>query len=298
MSILTLGIDIGGTNFRIGTVDENGTIYHFEKNSSSIFTAGNAVEIMAEEIKKYISRYSLDGKISAAGIGIPAIVSRDKRKIISAPNLKGFDGLDFSFVLEKKLGFRIFLDRDVNFLLQNDIDTLSFDKSKTILGFYVGTGLGNSIYLGGGFYTGKNGAAGELGHIPLLGIDEKCSCGNIGCAEVRCSGKHLEELCQKHFPDTPIRKVFAKHPDSPVLLNFVRGLAVPIAAEINILDPDYVVIGGGVIEMEKFPKKLLNESIFEYVRKPLPFNNLEIYFPIHNQQSGILGSAAFAKENL
>ncbi len=298
MEKLTLGIDIGGTNFRLGAVDENGNISHFEKNSSKIFDGGNAVKILADEIKAYLEKYSLKEKVQAVGIGIPAIVSADKRKIISAPNLKGFDGLELVRDLEKELNLKVFLDRDVNFLLQADLENLGLPKSKTTLGFYVGTGFGNAIFICGRFYAGKNGAAGELGHVPLYDVTDECTCKNVGCAETRCSGKYLEELCKKHFPNSKIRNVFSEHPLSRVLSKFVTDLALPIATEINILDPDYVVISGGVVEMADFPKDVLKKAVIEKSRKPFPSQNLEILFPVHNQQSGILGAGSFAFQNL
>ncbi len=295
LDFLTLGIDIGGTNFRIGMVDGEGQISGFEKSSSRIFDSGNVVETMANEIELYLARYAVQNRVKAVGVGIPSLVSKDKRTIVSTPNLKGFDKVNFASELEKRLSMPVYLDRDVNFLLQNDISALKLDMSKTILGFYVGTGFGNALYIEGRFYSGKNGAAGELGHIPLFGNDELCTCGNRGCSEVRCSGKYLEQLCERYFPTTPIRFVFNEHPNDPVLLDYVRTLAIPIATEINILDPDYIILAGGVLYMQDFPKDVLIEAIHEKTRKPFPESNLDIRFSEHNQQSGVYGSGEFAR---
>ena len=79
-SIFALGIDIGGTNFRMGAVGGDGRIYTFTRTSSSIFSHGNAVEILKEEIKSYLKNSGFEGRIKAAAIGIPAIVSKDKKK--------------------------------------------------------------------------------------------------------------------------------------------------------------------------------------------------------------------------
>ena len=200
--------------------------------------------------------------------------------------------------LQEKLGLPVFLDRDVNFLLMNDMKKLKIDNNKTVLGFYVGTGFGNAICINGELYAGKNGAAGELGHIPFYEIDEECTCGNIGCSETRCSGKRLEFIASKYFDDVAIRNVFKYHGNSPILTKFVRDLAIPIATEINILDPDYSIIAGGVVFMEGFPKDILIEAIHEKVRKPYPEKNLEILFSEHDQQSGIYGSGIFAHEKI
>ena len=83
----------------------------------------------------------------------------------------------------------------IHIFLVNDIKTHHLDpeRERTILGFYLGTGFGNAVYINGQLHVGKNGVAGELGHIPMYGIDEACTCGNIGCSETRCSGRYLKQ---------------------------------------------------------------------------------------------------------
>lgn len=294
MKNYTLGIDIGGTNFRIGMVTEDGEIENFEKKSSSVFSTGNAADVLCDEIEQFMERTGSKEKIRAVAVGVPSIVSKDKKTVYSTPNLKGFDNVNFGDALSGRLGIPAFIDRDVNFLLENDIVKLGLDETKTTVGFYIGTGFGNAIFMKGEFYAGKNGAAGELGHIPLFGINERCTCGNIGCSEVRCSGKHLEHLVETHFKGTVIRNVFKEHGDDPIIEQYVRDLAIPIATEINILDPDYIVIAGGVIYMDSFPKDTLLDAIHQYTRKPYPENTLDIRFSKHTQESGVYGSGNYA----
>ncbi len=78
----------------------------------------------------------------------------------------------------------------------------------------------------------------------------------------------------------------------------MRDLAIPIATEINILDPDYSIIAGGVTFMEGFPKEVLIEAVHRMARRPYPEQNLEIMFTEHDQQSGIYGSGIYAHRML
>lgn len=295
--VFTLGADIGGTNFRMGIVSSDGeTVSFSRKPSSSLF--GNAAENLAKEIKEHIAENGFAQRISAVAIGLPSLIDKDRSTVLSSPNLKGFDKLPLKNLLEKFLNIPVFIERDVNFLLQNDMEKLGLKDEKNVLGFYVGTGFGNSIFLNEKFYTGSNGAAGELGHIPILGNEEKCTCGNTGCIETVCSGKALEALAEKHFPQTDIKKVFKEHQNNPILKSFVRNLAVPIATEINIIDPDVCIIGGGVIDMEDFPKEILFDAIHFYARKPYPEKNLRLLFTRHDQKSGVFGSGIFAQKQI
>ncbi len=292
--IFALGIDIGGTNFRMGIVGGDGKIHSFTRTPSNVFSVGNAVEILLREIKVYLKQSGYEGRIKAAAAGIPATVSKDKKSVLSSPNLKAFDGVTISEDFESALGFSFYIDRDVNFLLQNDIAKLGLSGEKTVLGFYIGTGFGNAISFGGKVYSGCNGTAGELGHVPILGSKDMCTCGNVGCIETRCSGKALEELAAKHFPDDDIKKIFTLHGDSEIIREFIKDLSIPITTEINILDPDCCVIGGGVVDMCDFPKELLLDAIRERVRKPYPEQSLNVIFTKHDQQSGVFGSGDFA----
>lgn len=292
-----IGIDIGGTNFRIGAVDQNGAVTGFLKKPSAVLTAGDAVGNLVREIGEFLEQNRLDG-VAAVAVGFPSIVSKDKRMLYNTPNLKGFDGIDLKGALEERLHLPVFIDRDVNFLLQSDIRTLGLDPTATILGFYVGTGFGNAVYIDGRFHGGKNGVAGELGHIPLYGVTERCTCGNVGCSETRCSGRHLTELVKAQFPDTDIADVFVQHGTDPRIIGFVEDLAIPIATEINILDPDYAVIAGGVVFMKGFPKETLEAAVRERVRRPFPAENLRILYSEHTQQSGVVGGGLFAHQHL
>lgn len=298
MNDCVIGIDIGGTNFRLAAVCENQEVHFFKKVSSEIFKQNDAAKRLCDFIECYIENYSLSSFVKAVSIGIPAVVSGDKRKIISAPNLKGFEDCELVSFLEHKLSLPVFLDRDVNFLLYSDLSQLDVSKDKTVCAFYVGTGLGNAIFIDGKIHSGKNSAAGELGHIPLFENEDECACGLRGCAESRCSGKYLEKLCEKYYPNANIHEIFKLYPHSKVLTDFVRLLAKPISTEITILDPDFSIIAGGVVDMPSFPKELLEKEIRSLVRKPYPQKNLKLYFFSHNQQSGVLGSAAFAFNKL
>lgn len=158
--------------------------------------------------------------------------------------------------------------------------------------------LGNAVYINGQLHVGKNGVAGELGHIPMYGIDEICTCGNVGCSETRCSGRYLMYLADTCFPDTDISEVFVKHGDDPRILEYVDTLAIPMATEINILDPDYVIMAGGVMMMKDFPMERLIWAVKERARKPFPSENLEFVFPEHTQDSGVIGGAYAAFDKL
>lgn len=287
-----LGIDVGGTNLRIGIVSKDESVNNFEKISSKFLSEKNGLDIFVNIIQDYLDRNNNSKEISAIAIGVPSVVSKDKSFIYSTPNLKGIENINLGQILSKKFNTTVKIDRDVNYLLLNDIKSNNLDPNndETIIGVYLGTGLGNAIYIDGHIFVGANGAAGELGHIPLYGVDDECTCGKKGCAETRISGRYLEELSEKNFPDTRINKIFLEKGDDPIIKKFVSDIAIPIAAEINLIDPHYVILAGGVLGMEGFPREILLSEIKKHLRM-ISTNSIEFIFPKFSQMNGVVGGA-------
>ncbi len=287
-----LGVDVGGTNIRMGIVSSDFEI------KRSFFTSTNQIKgTKASDFFLDISLQFLregNEKIKAVCFGFPSIISKDKQHIVQTPNIAGMDNVPFVCLAEKKLGLPVFLEKDVNLLLMQDIASFGLIKQSPVLGFYIGTGFGNAMYINGEFFSGANGAAGELGHIPLYRHTEQCECGNIGCAETRASGRYFSKQIEQKYPGTCIKDFFYKHGADNFAQEFVESLSYPVATEMNLLDPFAVILGGGLIEMNAFPKETLMSHIKAKLRRPYPLGSAKIYFSSGGQNTGILGAARYA----
>lgn len=294
-----LAIDIGGTHFRLGIVTKDMQLRHFTiKPTHTLYGDNDSLDNLLHEIEAYLALHSQEGTLAAISIGFPSIISKDKRIVYSSPNLVGFDQINVADPLEQYFGVPAFIENDVNFLLQYEITRKQLYRQGITLGFYIGTGFGNSIYLNDRFLDGKNGVAGELGHIPVLHMHDECGCGNSGCIELYASGKRLTQIREQFFPDTTLAEVFVKHGSHPQIIRFVEALSIPIATEINIFDPDQIVLGGGVIQMEAFPRERLEAFILQHTRKPYPMEGLKILYAQTDQTAGLLGAAYYAFHRL
>jgi allose kinase len=292
-----IGIDIGGTNVRIVAMDRIFRVASQKAIRTTELTKGaDTVSALIFFIKTFIA--ALDGDIIAVSIGMPSTLNRERTVVISTPNVSGFDNIPIVDLLELHLELPVFIEKDSSMLLYFDLHIHQIPQSGIILGFYMGTGIGNVIMINGKLLLGKNGVAAELGHIPSLGKDLPCTCGNIGCMEEYVAGKALERLCSQYFEGTDIRDIFKVFSADERIIRFVEDMAVPISSEINILDPDHVVIGGGVIAMENFPVKLLEKSIRKYCRKPHPESNLTITYSESPMYGGAVGAAIFGSYKL
>lgn len=287
-----IGIDIGGTNFRIGAVSADHTVSAFRKIPvGQVFHTDNPLADLAG----YLMDYSREMPAAAVSIGFPATLDRERQSVLQAPNVPFMEHLPVVRELSQSLGIPVFIERDVTMALYYDLDQHQLPDRGITVGIYFGTGIGNAIFMDGVPLAGKNGVAGELGHIPVDGSDLPCGCGNAGCMENLAGGKYLSRLCREVYPDTSIDRLFAEHGGEPLLRQFVDRMAMAVATEVNILDPDYVLLGGGVPNMDRFPRELLLERILFHTRKPSPAQKLKVIFTGDDEAKCVIGAARYAE---
>lgn len=289
-----VGLDIGGTNCRIGLVDRDYNLYHSEIcYTAELQKDGNFLEMLEVFTEAYIEKHKADFDILAISLGFPSTIDKDRKVVLSTPNIVGLNNVPIVSMFEKTFEMPIFINRDVNMLMYHDLNLFNIPEDALTLGFYMGTGFGNAIYINKEILLGKNGVAGELGHIPMMGVKRQCGCGNESCAESVAGGRYLEELCLMKFPETSISDIYLKHKDEPEVIEHIEYMAIPIATEVNIFDPDYVILGGGIIQMEGFPTDRLEEFIQKHTRKPYPALGLKILYTLSEQENGIIGAGIY-----
>lgn len=291
-SELVVGLDVGGTNLRIGLVDENYRLRDFTVESSRSALAGpKSAATLIQRLATYLERVGAVPK--SVVVGFPATVDVTRRVVLSTANVEGFDDVPFADLVEEAIGVPTFLERDTNLLLMHDMWDKDLSGQQIVLGCYPGTGFGSALAIGGKLHVGKTGSEGELGHMPVKGLTLRCGCGNIGCVEAIASGKYLEQLVERHFPGTPIGEAFLRHAETDILLDFVDSLSLPVATAVNILDPHAVILGGGVIAMDAFPRQYLEERIRIHTRKPEPAASLALMFAEPRQENGVIGAGIY-----
>jgi allose kinase len=189
------------------------------------------------------------------------------------------------------------MENDTVMLLSNDVNRLSLPGGGVVLGVYIGTGLGSCVFIDGKPYKGRNGFGSELGHVPLLGKTRKCGCGNVGCAEAYVSGSYLQLLRSERYPDTEIGDIFTAMAANGELDEYAETLAVIIAGAVQMLDPDVIILGGGVAAMKDFPFERFKSKMYDFTMKPLPAENLNIRLapPEHGIPSGVRGAMIYAR---
>jgi allose kinase len=289
-----VGVDVGGTSVRIGRITSGLNTESFIKVPlSQVMTKDGK----PDSLVAFISDYCLSQPVAAVAIGLPGTLDRDCEKVLNTPNIPGLKNVALKKMLESSVKAPVFLENDSVMLLSGDLFRLGLKLEGVYLGCYIGTGLGSAIFIDGKVPKGKNGIN-ELGHIPIFGKKERCSCGNTGCAENYVSGRYLQSLRANKFSDTDISDIFTTLKNTTECDEYIEILALILATTVNLLDPNAIILGGGVTAMKDFPKQKLFERIRDHSMKPVPSDSLRILYSPGSEDAGVFGAALYAKQML
>lgn len=292
-----MSLEIGGTNLRYGVIDEKFQVLDFKKESSRMISeAADKGEYIKELVKPYFEKYGKE-KFRCLTLSLASLMNRERTINFNSPNIKGFDNISLVDMLKKQTGLPVFMERDVNTALLYEIWKGHIDKKGIIIGIFIGTGLGNAMCIDGEVYIGSSGSACELGHIPVMGFSDSCGCGKNSCIELKASGRTLAVLASEKYR-CPVGEIFVRYGREEDVLGVVHACAIATATEITILDPEYVVLGGGVVEMEGFPMEYFRQTVLENVRVPYPRNSIKFLNALGDPKAGIIGAAINADNRL
>jgi glucokinase len=268
-------------------------------------------------VQDAIDECDLAGKqIRAIGIGAPGSVDPEKGEVLFAPNLD-WKNVPMVKELEKRLDIPVFLENDGNVCTLGIYDQELKSKARHVLGIFIGTGIGGGLILNGELYTGSAHTAGELGHMVVDVNGPKCSCGNKGCFEVFASRLALFRAIEtaikngeksvltemlgddlKDLRSGDIRKAIRRGDKmvEKIVAEAGEYAGIAIANLINILNPEIVVLGGGVIEaLEDEIMPTLIKSAKTHVL-PGTFRTVDIIASKLGDNAGITGAAVLARE--
>ena len=293
-----IGIDIGGTHIRMGAVNQSGEVLcHSIQSSRPYLSNIKPLETLTQAVTAFAAQAT--GTLRGVCMGFPGTVSKDKSTVLSCPNLPAFDGMNIRAAMQAALTVPTIVEHEVLLLLTNDLRTYALQQKDCVMAVYLGTGIGNAMYIHGRLLEGKNGNSGELGHIPVPDNQTPCPCGNIGCIEPSASGKRLEAIRAALYPQScDFEAMFTAAQKDPEITRYLDHVACAIATEINILDPDCVLLGGGVLSIANFPYDALLQRIYTHARKPYPAETLQFIRLEVDPLQGTRGAGLYAWQRL
>jgi glucokinase len=266
---MVLGVDIGGTKIATGLVNQHAEVSH----ARTVPTLANeGYDASIAQVWCAIEG-GLTGDVSAIGICAPGPLNPKTGVVLNPPNLMGWRNVALRELAESRFGLPVRVENDCN---AAGLAEARFGAAKgcgSVFYAAIGTGIGSGIILDGKIYHGKNGSAAEGGHVSIDYRSETvCRCGSVGCIEALASGHVLDRGAYD-------------------LDELAVQLGAWLGSVVSLLDPDIVVIGGGVAS--------IGEPLFERLRAIVPGRTVNPYaaeLPIvpakFGAEAGIVGAAA------
>lgn len=322
--ILTIGIDIGGTSVRAAVVDENCVIVA-SLRAFTPRTVADTDDVLSGLISELAAQYP----VSAAGLAVAGFVSTDRTRVMFAPHL-AWRGDPVPARLTERLGLPVVMDHDVNSAAWAEYTAGAAQGSPVALLVALGTGIGAGLMIDGAIYRGAHGVAPELGHVVVVPGGRPCPCGKRGCWERYCSGTALAQTAVDLLAGDESDPLLPSLPTSdraasplaalapgaitgtmvaaaaaekdPVALGAMadlsRWLGVGLAMATDILDPEVIVIGGGVAAAATWylpgAQRDLSAAMTGAGHRPEP----RLVVAQFGDRAGIIGAALLARAAL
>lgn len=312
------GIDLGGTDIKYGLADQNGKILINKSKSSHADQGPDEILKHLEQCAHELLEYAGQNKMNVAyiGIGSPGTVDTDKGKILGvSPNIPDWDGTNISTRLEKNLNIKVYVGNDANMMAWAEVLFGAAKGHRNVLCTTVGTGIGGGVIMDGKLIIGSSYTAAEFGHIPIVKDGKKCNCGLHGCLEAYAGSDNLIAMARKEIKaagskskyqgsleELSVRKILDlfKQGDpgaKKAIEKQAEYMATGFASVIHLLNPEAIVIGGGIAEVcgadyIKLIKNSLNHYAFEDALKGLKVLKARL-----GNKAGFIG-AAFQKEKI
>ncbi|HCX30798.1 MAG TPA: ROK family protein [Blastocatellia bacterium] len=314
-SELVFAADLGGTHLRVAAVDRQGRVHcrlmqptpQAEKPDEIVHALIDA----ARECERQTA--GKGGKISAVSVVVPGTVNDAERLVVKAPNVPSLDGFRLAAALETELEWPAILENDANAAAIGEMWRGAGRGYSAIICVMLGTGVGGGIILDGKLWRGADGSAAEIGHMgvdPFAGV--ACACGSRGCLEVYASATAIVRMTREARPRYPnsllhmtedlnSEKVYQAGLEGDELsLEVFRRmgvyLGIGVASLINILNPEIVVIGGGLSNGWDLFAKHMRQQVIERAF-PIPARRVKIVRAECGDDAGLLGAARLAFTN-
>ena len=269
-----IGVDIGGTNIKVGLVNEAMTLAQTCSVRFPHDGAEHVVKAIADAVGELLRKQNITRQdVQSVGIVVPGSIDQKGERVIDAYNL-GFHDVPLKALAKKAFAdIPVYLANDANGAALAELYAGAFRGCKTAVLFTLGTGLGGGIILGGHMFNGGMNQGVELGHVYLENGGERCTCGNEGCMEAYCAASALARdgrRAMERHPESLIAARAAGNPenvDAKLVIDcakegdelakalfdhYIDSLSSACASIYNLLDPEVIAIGGGVCGAGEF----------------------------------------------
>lgn len=310
---LAVGLDIGGTKVAGMLVRDDGTVVQQTVEQ----TPAADVDATLETAYEIFAELAHAGEPEAVGVGAAGMVEYETGIIRSTPNLMWRDDFPIRDLVAERIGLPCVVENDANAAAWAEYLFGAGAGYGHVLTITVGTGIGGAVIAGGALYRGAHGFAAEIGHFIVEPGGPRCGCGNLGCWEQVASGRALDRLGREEAARDPSSRIAqiagedevngmhigraAAEGDAraqQIIAEVGRRLGEGLAGLVNILDPEIIVVGGGVAEIGEPLLGPAGRSFLEAVEAPAHRPEIPIVPAKMGNDAGGIGAAMLALQSL
>jgi glucokinase len=316
-----VGVDLGGTKILAGLFDNSLECIGTAKVSTK---AGRGLDTVLSRIERCVKDAVDEADLSmkqvrGVGIGAPGAVDFESGTVIFAPNLDGWKNVALKKELEKRLDVPVFVENDGNISVLGVHVVELKGKPRHVIGIFVGTGIGGGVIINGELFSGFNHTAGEIGHMIIDVNGPKCGCGSRGCFEALASRTAIFQQIKAGIKDGEktlltemlgdsledlrsgdLRKAIRRGDKfvGKVIEQVAEYLGIGIANLVNIVGPEVIVLGGGVMEaLADEMTGVITKTVKEHAM-PGTMEDVEIVVSKLGDSAGITGAAVLARREV
>lgn len=262
---MILGVDLGGHSFALGFVSEETVLSQREFETPRPRTP----EAVSAALKERIDEMASGIKVHGIGIGVPGMLDLDREKVLRSPNFAGWEGLPLRSLLEKSLGIPVRMENDANCTALGEGAMGAARGLENYIVLTLGTGVGGGVVVGGNLLRGGHGMAGELGHI-VIGGGRTCGCEGVGHLETVAGADGIEARATELGLEPDLKRLWERRDDfriRPIWDEVLGALGSAVASLVHVLDPEAVILGGGLGPAEGFAEAL-DPVVKRYLGEP------------------------------
>lgn len=301
-----VGFDLGGTNMGAGLIDYEGNIlFQDDCPTLAMESFENVVGRMKNLLRNCFNEAEKKGhEISSIGMGCPGLLDSDKGIVRFSPNLPQWKDVEIGKIISDEFKVPVAIDNDVRVAALGEYNFGAGKGFKNIICITVGTGIGGGLILDGKLLRGPTQSIGEIGHMTLKKDGPLCGCGNYGCLEALASStaiiRSIKEVFEKNT--SPLMKELhnsgidlgaylvsqainrGDKEAARIMSETGEWIGIGLANVVNLLNPDIIIIGGGVA--------LAGDILFEPIKKEISQRALKIPADFVKVVPALLGDSA------
>ncbi len=304
MDKVVLALDLGGTNARFAAVLPNGSILtRMRIRTPKDRGSDHILKMIIDSFRAIRSDVDKNYEAVAVAAAVPAVIRAADGILAELPNLPSLEGVDLGGHLRERLGLKTYLENDATAATIGEHWMGASKGIDNVVGVTLGTGVGGGLIINGLPLRGKDGTAGEIGHVCVEPEGHPCGCGSRGCVEQYASGTAIIRMARESGLDVAsswdVYELAMKGDEKAreVFATMGKYLGIVFAGLVNVFNPEMFVIGGGVSSgwdlFIDHVEKEVEERAFDAPAKRAQIVRAEL-----GEDAGILGAARVAFDQM